>query len=230
VARPASSFRPGLAFLAVATSAVLWGMAHGSSTIERGFDVPVVFQGVPEDLVLTEQSADVVNIRVVASRAALRNLSASSMEYAVAVAGGRPGPAVYEVDTTRIDLPRGARILSRSPATLEVMFEARGRRSVTVRPDLVGEPAPGFEVGEVSVTPPRVWLVGARSDVLPLSEIVTEPIDLSALDAPVEREARLSLGGGHVWMEKSEPVTVRVQIQAKPAEEKAAARRGRRGA
>ena len=228
MARRSSNFRPGLAFLALALSFALWGMAHGSSSIERGFDVPVVFQGLPDDLVKTEQSADVVNIRVLGSRAALRNLSPGSLEYVIGVAGSKPGPAVYEVDTTGIELPRGARIVSRSPASLEVTFELKGRRSVAVRPDVEGEPAEGFLVGEVSIDPPRVWLAGARSDVLRLSEVVTEPIDVSGLEAPVEREVRLALGGGHIWMEKNEPVSVRIQIGPKPAEEKPAAKRARR--
>jgi hypothetical protein len=73
-----------------------------------------------------------------------------------------------------------------------------------------------------------VWIAGARSDVQRLSELLTEPIDIGGLEAPVEREARLALGGGHVWMEKNEPVAVRIQIGPQPAEEKPAARRARR--
>ncbi len=39
-------------------------------------------------------------------------------------------------------------------------------------------------------------------------------IDVSGVDAPVEREVRLSLGNGHVWMEENQPVTVRIPIEA----------------
>jgi YbbR domain-containing protein len=201
-----------LLVLAAVIAAVLWGMAHGSSSVERGFDIPVVFHGLSEKLVITEQSADLVNVRVMGSRAALRNLSPSKMEYAVEVSGGRPGPAVYEVDVSHIELPRGARIVSRSPASIEVRFEPRGRKSVGVRVDVEGEPPEGFTLGPVTVEPPRVWLVGARSNVLRLSEVVTETIDLSDLRESVEREVRLSLGGGLVWMEKNEPVKVKIQV------------------
>jgi YbbR domain-containing protein len=229
MARRSSGFHPGLAFLALGLSVALWGMAHGSSTIERGFDVPVVFQGLPDDLVMTEQGADVINIRVLGSRAALRNLSPASLEYEVAVDGSKPGAAVYEVDTTKIELPRGARIVSRSPHSLEVTFELKARRLVEVRPDVSGEPAEGFQLGEISVSPPRVWLAGARSSVLRLSQVVTEPIDVSGFAEPLEREARLALGGGHVWMEKNEPVVVSIQIGPRPAEERGAPAQRRRG-
>ncbi len=147
MARRGPSFR--LAFLALVIAMVLWGMAHGTSSIERGFDIPVIFHGVSEKVVITAQTADMVNIRVLGSRAALRNVSVAKMEYVVEVSGGKPGPAVYEVDVSRIDLPRGARIVSRSPSRIEVKFERRGRKSVRVRPDLEGEPAGGTATGEL---------------------------------------------------------------------------------
>lgn len=222
---------PGLrlGFLALVIAMVLWGMAHGTSSIERGFDIPVVFNGISEKVVITEQSADMVNIRVVGSRAALRNVSVGKMEYPVEVSGGQPGPAVYEVDVTRIQLPRGARIVSRSPSRIEVKFERRGRKSVRVRPDLEGEPAPGFLLAGVEVDPARVWLVGARSEVLRLSEVVTETVVVSGLTAPEERQVRLSLGGGHVWMEDNRPVTVRIAIEPAPEAESAAESGARAG-
>ena len=67
--------------------------------------------------------------------------------------------------------------------------------------------------------PPRVWLAGARSDVLLLSEVVTETIEVGPLEETTEREVRLSLGGGHVWMEESRPVTVRIEIEVIPEAE-----------
>jgi len=204
--------------LAILIALVLWGMAHGSSSIERGFDIPVVIHDLPERLVVTDLSADVVNIRVLGSRAALRDIDPSQIEYAIAVGDAQPGLAVYEVDLTPVEgrLPRNVRIVSRSPASLEVKLEGRSRKSVKVRPDLEGEPAVGFVLTSVEVDPPRVWLQGARSDVLRLSEVVTETIDVTGLDSPTEREVKLSLGAGRVWKEESAPVTVKLQIDPVP--------------
>jgi YbbR domain-containing protein len=214
--------RPGFELryflLAVLIALVLWGMAHGSSSIERGFDIPVVIHNLPERLVVTDLSADVVNIRLLGSRAALRDIDPSQIEYAIEVGDAQPGLAVFEVDLTPVEgkLPRNVRIVSRSPASLEIKLEGRSRKSVKVRPDLEGEPAPGFVLTTVEVDPPRVWLQGARSDVLRLSEVVTETIDVSGLDKPTEREVKLSLGAGRVWKEESGPVKVKLQIDPVP--------------
>jgi len=203
--------------LALAISAALWGMSHGSSKIERGFDIPVAFAGMPEELVITRKSTEVINIRVLGPRAALRKISSKDMEYSVNLEGAKPGQAVYLVDETTLVLPQGARILSRSPATIELEFERKGRKSVRVTADLEGEPAPGFLLSEVSIDPPRVWLEGARSKVLRLSEVMTETVDVAGLNQPLEREVRLLLGVDHIWVEAGKPIKLRIRVDPIPA-------------
>jgi YbbR domain-containing protein len=203
----------GYKLLAVAIALFLWAVAHGSSPIERGFDIPVVLSGVPDDLVVTGHSVDMMNLRVMGTRAALRNLSPAALEYVVEVAGAKPGVAAFELDISRLELPRGARIVSHSPSRIELTFEPRASRAVRVRPDITGEPAEGFVLGAVDVVPGRVQITGARAAVLRLAEVVTETIDVSGADAPLEREVRISLGGDQIWLENPKPVRVRVGIQ-----------------
>jgi YbbR domain-containing protein len=202
--------------LALAIAAALWGMSHGSSKIERGFDIPVAFVGMPEELVITRKSTQVINIRVLGPRAALRDISAKDLEYAVNLEGAKPGNAVYLVDETTLVMPQGARILSRSPATIELEFERKSRKSVRVTADLEGEPAAGFVFTEVEIDPPRVWLEGARSKVLRLSEVMTETIEVAGLSESLEREVRLSLGVEHTWVDEDKPVKLRIRVDPIP--------------
>jgi YbbR domain-containing protein len=202
--------------LALAISAALWGMSHGSSKIELGFDIPVAFVGMPEELVITRKSTQEINIRVLGPRAALRDMSTNDLEYAVNLEGAKPGKAVYLVEETTLVMPQGVRILSRSPATIELEFERKGRKSVRVTADLEGEPAEGFVFTEVGIDPPRVWLEGARSKVLRLSEVMTETIDVAGLSEPLEREVRLSLGVDHIWVEEEKPVKLRIRVDPVP--------------
>ena len=215
--RRRGNLRYGIA--AIVISFVLWGMAHGRDSLERGYDIPVVFDKLADDLVIIDATDSEVNIRVLGSRAALRNLSPTKMEYSVNVSGAKVGLTIHEVDVTQLDLPRGVKIVSRSPAQLSVKFERRGRKNVTVRVDLVGEPPEGFELGEVVIEPARVWLAGARSRVLRLKEVVTEPIDLSNLEEAIEKEVRLSPGSDHVWVEEEGTVKVRIAIEPVEAPE-----------
>src|SRR5262245_23324550 len=111
--------RFGTLLLSAAIAMILWGMAHGTSSVDRGVDVPVIFDDVPDDLVIIGQSVDTVNLRVLGSRAALRNVSSDRLEYRLETSGAKPGHAVFEVDPSLIELPRGVRAVSRSPASIE---------------------------------------------------------------------------------------------------------------
>ncbi len=208
-------FSVSLAVLALSVSLVLWTMAHGASDKEQGFDIPVAFHGISDKIVITDQNADEINVRVLGGRTALRRIKVSDLEYSVQVEGGKPGPAVYEVDASRIEaqLPGGTRIVSRSPSQISVQFERRGRKSVRIRADLEGEPAEGYQVTGIEVEPPRVWLVGARSAVLRLSEVVTETIEIGGIAASAERQVKLSFGDSHVWREDSNPVTLKIAVE-----------------
>jgi YbbR domain-containing protein len=204
--------RPRYFLVALVIAALLWLAAHGASPIERSFDLPLVFHAVPEDLVIVEQNTDVVNVRLLGSRGGLRTFESNRQEYAVDVGGARAGAAEFEVDVSRLTLPRGVEAVSRSPSQVEIKLERRGTKVMQVRADLSGEPAPGFRIAGVEVDPARVRVSGARREVLRLSEAVTEPVDVAGLDAPVEREARVSLGGEHVWVEDTPVVRVRIQV------------------
>jgi YbbR domain-containing protein len=202
----------GYKLLAAGVALLLWGVSHGTKPIERGFDVPTALRGVPENLVVTDQSTDAGNIRVRGSQAALRSFSVADIEYVVDLSGAKPGVTEHEVDAESVKLPRGAQIVSRSPSSIDFTLEPRGTKAVKVRADLSGEPAPGFVVAAVEVVPLRVRITGARHEVLRLSEVVTETIDVAGADETLVREVRPLLAGPHVRFEDEGPIKVRVEV------------------
>ncbi len=203
---------PGYKLLAAGVALLLWGVSHGTNPIERGFDVGLTLQGVPEDLVVTGQSSDAVNIRVEGSRAALRSLSVADIEYVVDLSGAKAGVTRHEVDAESVERPRGAQIVSRSPASIDFTLEPRGTKAVTVREDLAGEPAEGFEVAAVQVTPRRVWITGPEREVRRLREVVTETVDLTGIDESFERDVRPLLVGSHLTLREESPIKIRVEV------------------
>ena len=205
-----------LKFLALGLAILLWGVANTSSSIERGFDIPVVLRGVPQDLVVTGLSADQVNVRISGSRAQLRNFGASDRVYEVDVAGAQVGESTKEVDLSGFDLPRGARIVSRSPSRVEFNLARKGSRTVRIRADIEGKPAPGFTISKYFVTPATVRITGARSEVLRMREAVTETVVIDGAEEDINRDVRLSLGGRYVWLE--EPTGIRLSVKIVPNE------------
>ena len=213
------NLRPGVLVLALAISIFIWAVAQGTSSIQESFDVPVELVGIEEGLVVTDQNSDAINVRLRGSRASLRNLDREQMKYRVDASGGKPGVAVYEIDVETIEHPTGTTFAGYSPSRIQVRFEKRGRKAVSVRAEVEGVPAPGFHVAGVVIEPERVWLEGARSQVMRLNEVVTEAIDIAGLAANAKQEVRLVLGGGTVWAEDTSPLQVEVLIEADPLPE-----------
>ena len=216
MSRRMANVRPGALLLALIIAVILWGLAHGATSIERAYDVPVELEAMSEELVVTDQAPKHINVRIMGSQAALRNIDSGKLRYPIDVSGSKPGDADFEVDVSNVALPRGARIVSRSPSRIFIHFEPRGRKAVGIRVDTLGSLPEGYVLERVEILPSHVWLTGARGHVLRLREIVTEPIDLTGLNAKEEREVNLLLGAGTVRMEKEEPVRVVLHITPEP--------------
>ena len=206
---------------ALLVASVLWATAQGFRSVEQGLDLPIVLQDVPPELVAVDQSAHEVNLRIVGSRAALRQAEKNLLRYPLSLADIKPGEARFSVTTDRLSLPRGARISARSPSTITVQIERVLIKRVKVRPDLAGALPEGLHVEAVSVEPVEVVLEGARSSMRRIREVMTDRIDLTRLRETTTLETSVILGYPHVWRLEGEngPVRVHIEVVADPQED-----------
>ncbi len=201
---------------------VLWAAAQGVRSVEESLDVPIAIVELPSDVVVVDQSAREVNVRVSGSRAALRRAEKELLHYPLSLAGMQPGEARVNVDIERLLLPRGARVSARSPSSVAFRLDTRASKQVSVRVELAGEPQAGFRVKEVRAVPPLVTLEGASGELKKIRELSTDRIDVSGLRESASREARLIIAATNVWRaDGSAPVRVEIDIEA--AEPQAAA-------
>ncbi len=204
--------------VALLIACVLWAAAQGVTDAEQSFDIPVQVEGVPENLVVVEESAHEINLRVIGSRAALRQVAKSLNHYPVSLEGAKAGEARIPVNREQIPLPSSrARIAARSPSTLVYTLETVVAKTVPVRPDLVGELPPGLRLVKVSVEPKQVTLAGARSALRSLREALTDRIDLAALRETTTLESPVALGYPHVWRKDPDAAPIRVRVEIEPA-------------
>jgi len=95
-------------------------------------------------------------------------------------------------------------------------FDLIVTKGVEVRPRLTGSPSEGHLVESVEVTPSRVEIVGAQSEVQGISQVETEPIDLTNRQEGFETQVKISLKRPHAWPSTGqEQVGVRVAIVEK---------------
>ncbi len=208
------ALNPGFMAIALGIAIFLWVVAQGSASIEQTFDVPVIFTGTSENIVITDQNADVINIRVMGRRSALRTLNPDNLRYELDLTDVNAGVSDFEVDPGKIELPRRVRIVSRSPSRIEVKLERRWTQTVNLRADIEGKPADGFEIGKVTLKPTRVRITGARGEVRRLSELVTDTIDVTGATENVTQDVRVPINARTVWLVEDTPVQAHVEIRS----------------
>lgn len=206
--------------VALLVACVLWSTAQGFRSVERSLDVPIRIQNLPPDLVLVDQSVSEVNVRIVGSRAAVRSAAKNLLRYPISLEGAQPGERTFPVIIEPASLPRGARVLARSPSTVRLEIERIESKRVTVRVDLAGEPPVGYRIVSLQVEPAEVLVEGARRSVRRLREVVTAPVDVSRLRATIVQEVALLFGEAYVWRGgegvRGKPVSVEIRIERIP--------------
>jgi YbbR domain-containing protein len=213
--------------VALLVAVLLWVSAQGVNDIEQNLDLRVAYADVPEGLVVVEQSATDVNVRLRASRAALRRIRGNLSTYVVSLAGVKEGRVEVPVLPGNLPLPRGAEVTARSPSLIVFRTEPVVSKVVQVRPDVGGELPAGYALRAVRVEPGQVELAGARTSVRRMREVATQRVDISKLRSTTTVEAPLLLLP-HVWRKDREqaPVQVTVEIEGPGAYDGAAISRG----
>ncbi|ADL08690.1 CdaR family protein [Thermosediminibacter oceani] len=82
------------------------------------------------------------------------------------------------------------------PDTVEVTVPIVPVSTVTVKPDVRGQPLEGFAVRDVRVEPSVVIITGSSGTLRDIREIPTKPVNISGLDKSVAVDTELQMPGG----------------------------------
>jgi YbbR domain-containing protein len=100
--------------------------------------------------------------------------------------------APVQVERTGSALDLEALEISVEPANVTVTLEEKLVRSLEVVPNIAGFPPPGYELSDYRVSPTTVDVVGPRSRVEELTQILTEEISLTGRTSDFSERVRLS--------------------------------------
>jgi hypothetical protein len=161
----------------------LWFVIAGKQTAERGVEVPVELRNVPRDLELTGDTVNTVDVRVRASPGLINSLDAATIRATIDLVGAQEGERIVQLAPDQIQAPQGFRVIKITPSLLTLKLERTMRKTIPVRPRVIGRPAPGFEVGEIASDPAEVHVAGPRSRVQEIESAFTEPVSVEGADA-----------------------------------------------
>ena len=201
-----------LTSLALAT--VLWFMIAGEKTSEMGLSVPVELKNFPKDLELTGDAVNAVEVRLRASPSIIQSLGPQDVSAHVDLSGVVEGEHIVNLTADSIRVPFGVKVVRINPSALTLTLERTVQKVVPVRARLLGRPRAGYEVAEVTSTPPEVRVSGPKSRVQEVEGAFTEPVSVEAADTTVVENVNLGVEDPLLRIQGSPRVRVTVRIAA----------------
>ncbi len=178
------------------TAAVILFLFHRMSTLaERFFSVPLAVD-VPAGLAVASSYPRSVRITLRGVEESIYPILEEDIEASVDLGGRKAGGVIRAaVRVTRRGTALNVEPLEIKVEPQEITFtlEPLAEHSFSVQPDLRGSPAYGYELVQYSTTPQNVEVRGAKSRVQALSNISTEPIDLTGRTESFSMRVRVSL-------------------------------------
>ena len=209
----------GLKLLSVALAVLLWMVIAGEETVERGLRVPLELQQFPSGLELLGDVPTTADVRVRGASGTLGRLSPGDIVAVLDLRGARSGERLFHLTPEQVRAPFGVEVVQVIPATVAVMFETTGTRTVPIEPAIEGKPAAGYMVGSVVVTPPSVEVVGPESAIRRVTEALTEPVSVVDAQRRVEESVNVGTLDPSLRVKTLRTATVTVEIVPAPLEQ-----------
>jgi YbbR domain-containing protein len=92
------------------------------------------------------------------------------------------------------------------------MLEPLLKKTVRLRPELHGNPASGYRIAEVSVSPPHVTAEGPAGVMRPLVLLRTMPIDVQGAKDDITVEPRIDTEGKPIKL-LDKNVSIRITVK-----------------
>ncbi|MFQ5586744.1 MAG: YbbR-like domain-containing protein [Thermodesulfobacteriota bacterium] len=205
-----------LKVLALALATLLWFLVVGERGTEIGFLIPLELKGNPEDMVVTSNPPREVEVRVTGSKTLLSNLSPGQISVVLDLSKAVPGTNKFNLMNEQIKAPRGISVIRLNPSFVKIKMEKLQSRELPVKAKLTGKVAEGYKVGEISVNPETVEVVGTKNQLQNLKSISTVPFNMDGLTA--EETVRVALEIPETGISKLSPDTVDITITVEKKE------------
>ena len=202
----------GLKIAALVLGTLLWLIVSGHE-IERRVRVPVAYSSMPAGLEMTSEQDD-VSVHVRGTDTEVSQLGAGDLRVIVDLSDAHAGTNLMVLRPELVEAPLGIEVFRIEPGTVTVALEKSARKDVAVDPLIEGRPADGFVVGDVSVVPRTVPVIGPESRFSRPVSVVTDRIRLDGRRSRAEIDANVVSVDSQVRL--VEPRKVRVVIEIVP--------------
>lgn len=203
---------------ALLAAIILWIYVQSLQISILTFSIPVDYQNMPQHLVYKEEPPRFVTIKLKGKEDALQ-FNSRRLSAKVNLAAGRKGKRDYPLFFDRNQLPLGIEVTS-LPKTVAVDFIQLEEVMAKVVPAFSGQLPEGFEMGKITVTPPKIKILTNEEAAAFLQEIKTQAIALDELKKDFNIKVNLNIDSNDIYSYNPSAVQVSAVIFENSKEDK----------
>lgn len=193
----------------------LWFSIVGGESAEEVFPIPLTIVKIPENMIIKNDIADFVNVRIRGQKAVLNSLNTKQIGVELNLKDAKEGENIITLFPEEVKLPEGLSVSRISPSQVTVELSRLEEKWLPVEPDFFGTVAKGYELGKVTAAPSRVEVMGIEDALKDHEKIRTSRIDLFGKDRSFSVEVDLRPLSGNVYIKGPKQVQVDVEILEK---------------
>ena len=193
---------------ALLIAVLLWVAVANEPELSTFVSVPLEFKDLPENLEISSDVIEKVELEMSGPSGELRNFSANRTAVVLDLSDAAPGERTYRIHEGALHLPRSLHVIRAIPSQVHFLFERHTERTVPVVVRF-SSPPEKFEV-----SPPTITIEGPESHVKRTTTVVTDRIDLGKLTGTTTLHVNTFTEDPHVRIKSDSEVQVKVTARA----------------
>jgi YbbR domain-containing protein len=204
--------------LSVAIAMVIWAMVATEPELSTFAAARLEYRNLPDDLEIAdvEPTSD-VSLELRGPSGELRGAGDGNRPVVVFdMSAVTPGVRTFPIGASNIRLSGRVHLMRAIPSEVRFRFERRLVRAVPVRVRVSGEGANGYTVAGRVVQPDELTVVGPSSNVSRITDVATDPVDVSNVVGAKQFHVNAFVGDPYVRFRGSPTVVVTVTMKKMP--------------
>ena len=198
-----------LASLLLAVALWFFVILSGRSGVD--IEIPITYMNLSPELEMVD-SPQTVSVSVEGQERLLKKIRSKEIQAVVDLVNAKAGRSFFSLSEENIKLPRTLELISINPEIISLTIEKQMRKTVSVKPAIVGLPEEGHAIVEMKVVPDTVIIEGPRSVISKLYTLKTEPIDITGINSDLRYKAGLSMPNSNL-KSNTQKVDIYISVQ-----------------
>lgn len=159
----------------------LWVFVADEEANEILVSAPLELRNIPPGLEVVSQSVQTVDIRLRGASRLLRDTPREEFRAGLDLTGELPGERAWFLGAESVEAPSGVEVMRVDPPQVLLALDRTVTAAVRVSPRVLGQPATGFEIHRIEITPPELTVEGPQALLRDVEAVTTEPVSVQGL-------------------------------------------------